>query len=167
MCEVDIIKIYFFGLLDNVDSSILDVELDKGFKIKSISITKLIKFLNLIEDKREDYYIAEELLMNIYPKYETTDKISKSEDKVFYVDKSIDIDENDKSKYIKLANFHINDYELYLMHTLQLMRLFKEGKIIFYIIFIITGLWMILKRLQDLKRYQFTLSKNILWITLK
>jgi hypothetical protein len=119
------------GLLANVDSSICNVVLDKGFEIKSIKLKELINFLNIIEDRRESYYIAEELLM-IYPKYETTEKISQTNDYVFFIEKSFEIsDDWDQSakNMVELAEFHKKYFEQYLVETLQLMRLYKEGNI--------------------------------------
>lgn len=125
------IIIKFMGLLANVDSSISSILLDNGYKIGSMKMKELIEFLNIIEDRREPYYIAEELLQ-IYPNYKTPDEISKTDNKVFFIENSLEITGNwtqSSNNMVELYSFHEKNYETYLFNALNLIRLFKEGNI--------------------------------------
>lgn len=115
-------KIYFAGLLANVDSSILNVKLGHGFEIEGMP-----------EDKGNALFSALENL----PYYETHTKLfmqfpclNSSERKYFVISNSLEAqDELGDKSFSKVIEFENKMVDGYLEPTLRLMRLFKEGNI--------------------------------------
>lgn len=65
-------KIYFTGLLANVDSSILQVKLDHGFQIDYMSMDKGIAFFCALENLPQ--HVIGQKLFNEYPCYNSVEK---------------------------------------------------------------------------------------------
>ena len=126
-------KVNFIGLLSNVDSSILMLTLDHGFKIEATSEEEGTKFLLSLEglDSMPIFHIS---------RLEFQNKVSfelscKSIDSNFYIVKNSLVDThspdpyNFSSELNQVNQFHKELIIDYLSPTLRLMRLFKEGDI--------------------------------------
>lgn len=120
-------KIHFMGLLANVDSSILKVKLDHGFKIEDMSCDEGVNFLSTLE-KRSYFDIYKKISLD----YSCVDL---SRDQFYVINKSFEsnVDVNNEKEIGKL---HPIVFELgtkfvqgYLIPIIHLMRLFKEGNI--------------------------------------
>jgi len=122
-------KIYFMGLLANVNSSILNVDLDHGFKIEAIAKDEGITLISILEG-------LESLpSLEVYTKLSIDFPYSNfSENKFYFVSNSFDVDVemDNKGRVInplsKVSKFDNNSY-VYLNLVTRLMRLFKEGNI--------------------------------------
>lgn len=118
-------EIHFMGLLANTDTSILNVNLDHGFKIYAISDREGVNLISIFESLP---------LMEIHKKL-FMDFHCLSEEKLYYIGNSFesDIEMNDKGVLTvfpsKVAEFDNNLVHGYLNHVIRLMRLFKEGNI--------------------------------------
>ena len=119
-------KIHFMGLLANTDSSILNVELDHGYKIKSMHENEAYDFLSTLEDLP-----LKEVGKKIFMDFPCLDC---SERKIYFISNSFDEDfennENEKSSlsYSRSSNFdHLE--RNYLIPLIKNIRLFKEGNI--------------------------------------
>lgn len=115
-------EIHFMGLLANVDTSILNVELDNGFKIYTLPEREGITLLSIFESLPD---------MAIYQKLVKFNCFSG--DKLYYIDNSFesDIEMNDEGVLtsVPVGKF-VNDLvHGYLYPVIRLMRLFKEGNI--------------------------------------
>ena len=120
-------KIHFMGLLTNTDSSILNVKLDHGFEMRTISEREGVKLISILESSpRTEIY--KKLFMEFH---------CLSKDKsLYYISNSFecDIEMNEEgfitnlfpSEFVKFNNNLVNDY---LNPVIRLMRLFKEGNI--------------------------------------
>ena len=117
-------EIHFMGLLANIDTSILNVKLDHGFKICDISEEKGVTLLSIFEGLP---------FMEIYKKI--MDFHCRSGKKLYYVDNSFesDVEMSDDGMLTSFpseaAEFNNNLVHGYLNPVIQLMRLFKEGNI--------------------------------------
>lgn len=118
-------EIHFMGLLANIDSSILNVQLDHGFKIHAISDREGATLISIFEGL-PPMEIHRKLFMEFS---------CLSEKKFYFISNSFnsDIEMNDKGI---LANFPSEEAEFdnnlvhgYLNPAIRLMRLFKEGNI--------------------------------------
>lgn len=124
------IRINYFGLLANVNENIVKVKLKNGFEIRSIPIKEVVELINILEDRREEYYIKEEL-MKIYKGYTRPD-MDRTDIMLYFIYNSFEIGV-DESPYnpIKIFkpfdNFKILLNQIY--EQIQKMRLFKEGDI--------------------------------------
>lgn len=120
-------KIYFMGLLANTDSSILDVELDNGFSIKSISESECFDFISNL-----DGLPYSDFVIKLHSHYRC---LNSSEGKFYVVSNSIDTDVNNDDVGIStnltsnIPEFNHNLIQGYLNPVIQAMRLFKEGNI--------------------------------------
>lgn len=115
-------EIHFMGLLANVDTSILNVELDNGFKIYTLPEREGITLLSIFESLPD---------MAIYQKLVKFNCFSG--DKLYYIGNSFesDIEMNDEGVLtsVPVGKF-VNDLvHGYLYPVIRLMRLFKEGNI--------------------------------------
>ena len=117
-------EIHFMGLLANTDSSILNVRLDHGFKIRAISEKEGVTRLSTFEGLPS---------MEIYKKL--MDFNCRSENKLYYIDNSFESDiemGNDGALTgfpLGMGEFRNNLVHGYLDPVIRLMRLFKEGNI--------------------------------------
>lgn len=113
-------KMYFIGLLQNVDSSILSVKLEHNFRFKSISKEEGEQLFSVLENLPL-LHTHLKLAMD-YP------CLNRERGKYFSVEKSFDVVMSDDGfpkgfpEFQKLELF-------YLIPTIRLMRLFKEGDI--------------------------------------
>lgn len=114
-------KIYFAGLLANTDSSILNVRLDHGFKIKGVSDKEGYSLFSNLESLPYEK-VGTKLFMD-FPCFNPDEK------KFYFIHNSFESIDKSGSKILntvtKLDKF-VHDY---LTPNLQLMRLFKEGNI--------------------------------------
>lgn len=115
-------EIHFMGLLANVDTSILNIELDNGFKIYTLPEREGITLLSIFESLPD---------MAIYQKLVKFNCFSG--DKLYYIGNSFesDIEMNDEGVLtsVPVGKF-VNDLvHGYLYPVIRLMRLFKEGNI--------------------------------------
>jgi hypothetical protein len=115
-------KLYFKGILANVDSSILQVDFNHGFKIEAFSQEEAITLLSNLEKLPE---MA--LVQKYFWHYEC---LNGSEQKMYVISRSLEsVSGNDSTVFSRIARF---DNELVLGHLgpmIRLMRLFKEGDI--------------------------------------
>lgn len=110
---------YFIGLLQNVDSSILNVKLENGFEFKSISEEKGTELFSKLEKcpPRNTY-------MKLSGDYSC---LNHELNEYFFVENSFDVTLSDDGF---VEGFEIQDLELtYLLPKISLMLLFKEGNI--------------------------------------
>lgn len=124
-------KMYFIGLLQNVDSSILNVKLENNFKFNSIpekeggllfSALENLPFEHIVRKLFMDYHCLEPKLKQY-----------------FFVENSFDLSGDELLSLQKLLKFNGSVFSKlskldglvhsYLYPTLRLMRLFKEGSI--------------------------------------
>jgi len=132
--------LYFMGVLSNVDSSILKVNLDHGFKVEdrsdhgelklrtnnTLNYNEVVPLISLLEGLP---------LIEVYKKLDSDlSCLNTSEKKFYFIINSLEIDikMNDKRISNKLlsevAKFDKLVYD-YLYPIIHLMRLFKEGNI--------------------------------------
>ncbi len=115
-------ELHFKGILANVDSSILQVNFNHGFKIESFSDQEAATLFSLLEK---------------IPRMTVTQKyfwhyqcLNGSEQKMYVISRSLgNISGNDSTVFSEIARF---DNTLVLGHLepmIRLMRLFKEGDI--------------------------------------
>jgi len=96
------------GFLANVDSSILNVKLDHGFAMESMSIDQYINFISDMNKGDLDYLDAKRVISYEFP------IINHDEKKIFFI-------KNTAKKFSQ-------NYD-YLTKVLTLLRLFAEGNI--------------------------------------
>lgn len=112
-------KTCFFGLLANTDSSILKVNLEHGFEIKEMPFDDGVNLIASLEKSSDkEVYI----------------KLTKySESKLFFISNSFEsttkIDDRGASFSPEIYKFANDEVYGYLKHSIQLMRLFREGNI--------------------------------------
>ena len=112
-------KIYFKGILANVDASILDVDFDNEFEIEAFSEEEATTLLSSLE-KIPTMTIAQKYFMN----YQA---LNLSEHRMYAVSKTI---ENvSKDIFADTARFDNKWVNGCLQPKIRLMRLFKEGNI--------------------------------------
>ncbi|MDY6966726.1 MAG: HEPN domain-containing protein [Halobacteriota archaeon] len=115
-------KIYFMGLLANVDSSILNVKLEHGFEIKTMSEQEGVKLISNM-----GFMIT---LSEIYKKIFGRFHCLSENKSLYYIDNSFECDiENFGDIPSEKAKFYKEYIANYLSHVIRLMRLFKEGNI--------------------------------------
>ena len=110
-------KTYFMGLLANVDSSILKVTLDYGFKIEAISEDEGIDIIS--DFKRLPNMEVEKKLSDIQC-------VNYAEKKLYFISNAF---ESENLFSSELEHFQSNSVRNYLNPKIRLMRLFKEGNI--------------------------------------
>lgn len=123
-------RIYFVGVLSNVDKSILQVKLDHGFVVDSLSIEEGLNFFGELE-RIPTGLLGSSVLWEIFTNYSC---LSHNEDRIYFVRNSIlytpNLNSFDRSAEEKAVHdFHYRLAEDYLIRTFRLMRLFKEGDI--------------------------------------
>jgi hypothetical protein len=120
-------KLYFNGFLTNTDSSILKISLQNGLKFEHMSGDEAEKFISIIANI-PPFEARVEITSN-FP------FLNMSEDKAYFISKSFDVAiENEKpelnleinSIIVKFQEKYIYNY---LIPTLSLLRLYKEGNI--------------------------------------
>jgi len=131
------VRIFYISFLSNVDSSILNIELENSFNIKSMSKSELLNFIQKLKKHNllfSENVIIPQILFNCY---------NESENRVYYLQKFCDINIKDKNI---ISNMDV--YSYIMMNTektafgkfhnsslknnkqfIQLMRLYKEGDI--------------------------------------
>lgn len=109
----------FFGILTNVDDSILNLNLKNNFKFDSMDFEEAVDLITYLEIEGSEQ-IRSSLINDL--------KISSS-DKIFCVKNSFIIkgERNDLSGFF---DFHNDQFVSYLKPTIKKMRLFKDGNII-------------------------------------
>jgi hypothetical protein len=114
-------KVYFKGILANVDSSILQMDFNHGFRIESFSDEEAVTFLeNLEKIPRITMAIAEKYFMRY-------GCLNFSEQRMYVISKLF---ENMSTlDFNEIARFDNTLVHGYLDPTIRLMRLFKEGDI--------------------------------------
>ncbi|MDO8427738.1 MAG: HEPN domain-containing protein [Candidatus Diapherotrites archaeon] len=105
-------EILFWGVLKNVDESILGLKLDKGFVIKSCGYEEFLEIISRSQTSL-GYYA------HPYP-----DALFSQDDKIIYIENKF----KSVNQY-QLAPFQKEYIGNYLKPTLALLRLFKEGNI--------------------------------------
>lgn len=116
--------IHFLGLLSNVDSSILDVKLDMGFKIESMGADQASNFVSRLENlpSRE----ADNKLYLHYAGLHFGEKMA------YFVTNNVSSNMTTTMSvpdHSSMAEFDNKFVQGYLRPTIQLMRLFKEGNV--------------------------------------
>ena len=118
--------VYFLGLLANVDSSILRMRLDHGFKVEGMSSDEGQQLISALESL--PYLVVLEKLARLQC-------LNSSEDGVYFVSNRFesDIKITDTGILIglppELVDFNNKLLEGYLNPLIRLMNLFKEGNI--------------------------------------
>ena len=132
--------IYFLGLLSNIDSSILKINFEHGFKVEGRPDSGQLQVrtndypndtLNYKEVAHLIYHLEGLPLNEVYKKLiADLSCLNVSEKKIYVITNSIEIDVkmNDKGISTEVAKFDKLVYG-YLHPIIQLMRLFKEGNI--------------------------------------
>ena len=132
--------IYFLGLLSNIDSSILKINFEHGFKVEGRPDSGQLQVrtndypndtLNYKEVAHLIYHLEGLPLMEVYKKLiADLSCVNVSEKKIYVITNSIEIDVkmNDKEISTEVAKFDKLVYD-YLHPIIRLMRLFKEGNI--------------------------------------
>lgn len=114
-------KIFFMGLLAHTDSSILKIDLNKGFKIEGISVDEGINFLSFLQNI--PYMETLKILNDNFI-------INDSEKKCYFISNDFECDEDIRHNCItERTNFDVTLIQGYLAPVIRLMRLFKEGNI--------------------------------------
>jgi hypothetical protein len=106
---------YFLGFLVNVDSTIIKVKLDHGFKIEAVQRDYAIELRSSLEQCSKSDAFRQMLL----------EEYAENED-VYIIRKSFRYDEMTGLSALSFARQYIQDY---LENILKLMVLFKEGGI--------------------------------------
>jgi len=115
--------IHFIGLLANVDSSILDINLKYGFKIEKIPLDEAISFLSELEDLP-----SIKVLEKILYEYSCYDDLSGGN--LYIIKNFFEIDTKKfRDVYEPIYLLDWNFVLGYLLHIIELMKLFKEGNI--------------------------------------
>jgi len=121
-------KIYFMAPLANVDSSILNVSLEFGFKIKDIPIWDYCKFISELE-RTTPQSISQDLTRK-FPGV-----LDCSKQKLYFIENSFDIKKiknpitQEGILSSECQKFQSELIQNYLELTIKKMRLFKEGNI--------------------------------------
>ena len=106
-------KLHYLGLLANVNSSIVNLELESGLEIRSMDLDKCLKLLCQIENLEPcNYSIIGDILNQ-------NKCINYNEYKIYFIYKSLPIDKH----------FLENEELEYLSSLMSLLRLFKSGNI--------------------------------------
>lgn len=113
-------RVHFLGLLRNVDSTILNVKLEHGFRFGQISEIEGNKFFSALETLPE-YLTAKKLFLDY-------NCLNIKLHKYFFVENSFECGGTDFSRP-EVAEFDNKLVLSYLDPTFRLMRLFKEGNI--------------------------------------
>jgi hypothetical protein len=116
-------KVCFKGILANVDSSILQVDFNHGFKIESFSEEEAVTLFSLLE-KIPKTAVVQKYFFH-YRGFNT------SEQRMYVISKSLqNVSSCNSSKvFLEIAKFDNTLVIDYLEPTIRLMRLFKEGDI--------------------------------------
>lgn len=104
--------IHFMGILANVDSSILKVKLDHGFKIENMSCDEGVELIHTLT-KCDRFLIP----IWLHPCIEITPH--QLHDQLYFISNSFE----------NIYKFQPEEVITYLIPTIKLMRLFKEGNI--------------------------------------
>lgn len=119
--------IHFCGLLGNVDSSILKVHLDHGFKIGQLSIDECVQFVAKQERTTESE--AGSKIFMTYPCLNVEEQCCYLITNSFEADIEFNPDGTVKPFPPELMQFQMQLHDGYLVPTLRLIRLYKEGNI--------------------------------------
>lgn len=112
-------KVYFKGILANVDSSILQVDFNHGFRIESFSVEEATTFFENLE-KSPSMTISEKYFMRF-------GCLNFSEQRMYAISNLLEnVSSNNFSEIARFDNTLVHGY---LNPTIRLMRLFKEGDI--------------------------------------
>ncbi len=121
--------IHFIGLLENTDSSVLNINLEHGFKLKSLPRDEGLSFFSELEGQSGHFDTFKMITADF-------GCLNNDEQSFQYVTNSFegDIEFDDKSEAItkfpqELSNFNNTLVSGYLVSKIRLMRLFKEGDI--------------------------------------
>ena len=121
------IDINFLGILCNVDSTILKIDLEHDFTIEGIEEEKGMELISQLENKSYN-----ELFMDFFMKFNC---FNRNERKIYVVKKifKADMKLNDEGLIVETGpetiEFHNELINKYLKNTFRLMRLYKEGDI--------------------------------------
>lgn len=114
------------GLLANVDSSILKMNLEHGFEIKSSSLNEYATLVSILENL-PPFRVCQDLL--------EFSCLNHSEEKIYFISNSFDgeVEINATGRVHGLpqdvTEFDNEFFSRYLKPVIRLMRLFKEGNI--------------------------------------
>lgn len=115
-------KLYFVGLLTNTDSSILNVKLDQGFKIKVVSDKEGYSLFSNLEALP-----YEEVSRKLFIDFPC---LNPDEKKFYFVCNSYECTDESGTEILNaIREFDYNLVYSYLDPIIRLMRLFKEGNI--------------------------------------
>jgi len=116
------VEICFVGLLRNVDDTILNLKLEKGFEVASKSVRGMTSFLGRLE-KAPAFYIGSSISVHHHC-------FNVEQQKCFFVKNSriFKIHNEEEDLWKKIEGFRTT-VSSYLLPTLRLMRLFSEGNI--------------------------------------
>ena len=121
------VDVYFLGILCNVDSTILKIDLEHDFTIEFIEEENGMELISQLENK--SYH---ELFMHFFTKFQC---FNQNERKLYFVKNKFKtvIKLNNKGLIVEtgpeIAEFHNELINKYLKNTFRLMRLYKEGDI--------------------------------------
>lgn len=112
-------EIYFIGFLNNVDSTIINLRLDYGFKIEKMHIKDAESFISLVP---------------IYNQFTLFNKGCVKDKHVYYISNSFKVKDVSSCTFppeiFKFGKKYLNVHENgYLNNIIKIMRLFKKGSI--------------------------------------
>ena len=108
------------GFLANVDSTILKLNLDHGFKVDAMSLDEAFDFISVIEGLPR---------VNLSLELDRIRCLNSEEEKLYCIKKSFESDESGIKWTNAMPKFEDKYVEGYLIPIFKLMRLFKEGGI--------------------------------------
>lgn len=114
-------RIYFLGFLSNVDSSILGVNLNHGFKIKAISLHDGSSLISILSGSPSRIVRG-----HLYMKFRCLNGSRTS----YVIENSFQGIMDEGEWFPEATEFSNKQINGYLIPVLQLMRLFKEGNIL-------------------------------------
>lgn len=117
-------KMEFIGLLANVDSSILNLELEHGFKIDSMSLDEFSILFSKLKETPPFSVISQESNFHLICKNQIVYYVSNS------TKDALEVDDRKNPEFFQPAYYKFHELvREYLDKTLRVMRLFKEGNI--------------------------------------
>lgn len=115
-------KLHFIGVLANVNSTILKLQLDNEFKVESLSENEAIPLFSTL-----DNLPTRETLIRLFMDYSC---LHHSEKRLYLITNSFDVAARPSNVFPpEFSNFQNNKIEKYLVPLIKLLRLFKEGGI--------------------------------------
>jgi hypothetical protein len=119
-------KVYFRGILANVDSSILQLNFNYGFKIESFSEEEAITIFSKLE-KIPEVIAARSLVEKYFLSYRC---LNDFEQRIYTISNSFDVPSlNSPEIHSEIMKFDNTVVVRHLEPIVRLMRLFKEGDI--------------------------------------